>query len=204
MSTYDLEEQEQLAELKAFWRLYGNLIVLAVAAALAVFAGYRIWHWYQASQASQASARLCRAAEGRCGERREESAGPRRDPDRAVPALGVRAARRLHLGEGPLRRRRSQDRARAARVGGRECARSRRAGARAAAARQRHARRPGLRRGAEGARRETGVGVRGAVRGRARRRAGRTGQAGGGEGRLLGGARQAEARGRCRPGSSSS
>jgi hypothetical protein len=55
MSTYDLEEQEQLAELKAFWRLYGNLIVLAVAAALAVFAGYRIWHWYQTSQASRRS-----------------------------------------------------------------------------------------------------------------------------------------------------
>ena len=56
MSTYDLEEQEQLAELKAFWKQYGNLIVLAVAAAVAIFAGYRAWHWYQGSQSTQASA----------------------------------------------------------------------------------------------------------------------------------------------------
>ena len=56
MSTYDLEEQEQLAELKTFWKQYGNLILLAASLALAVFAGYRIWQWYQSSQTVQASA----------------------------------------------------------------------------------------------------------------------------------------------------
>ena len=30
MATYDLEEQEQLAELKAFWKQHGNLILIAM------------------------------------------------------------------------------------------------------------------------------------------------------------------------------
>jgi len=30
MATYDLEEQEQIAELKAWWKQYGNLVMEAV------------------------------------------------------------------------------------------------------------------------------------------------------------------------------
>ena len=56
MSAYDLEEQEQLAELKAWWKQHGTLIVVAICAALVALAGYRMWHRYQASQAVQASA----------------------------------------------------------------------------------------------------------------------------------------------------
>ena len=40
MATYDLEEQEQLAELKAFWKQHGNLILIAIVAALAVVLAY--------------------------------------------------------------------------------------------------------------------------------------------------------------------
>jgi len=56
MSTYDLEEQEQLAELKAFWKQHGNLILIAISAALFAVAAFRGWSWYQSSQAVQASA----------------------------------------------------------------------------------------------------------------------------------------------------
>ncbi|TFW20047.1 tetratricopeptide repeat protein [Massilia arenosa] len=52
---YDLEEQEQLASLKAFWNQYGNLITWILIAALATFAGYNFWNRYQASQAGEAS-----------------------------------------------------------------------------------------------------------------------------------------------------
>ena len=35
MATYDLEEQEQLAEIKVWWKQYGNLLInVATAAAL--------------------------------------------------------------------------------------------------------------------------------------------------------------------------
>jgi predicted negative regulator of RcsB-dependent stress response len=52
----DLEEQEQLAELKAWWNQYGNLVVSAITAAALAFAGWQGWRWYERSQASQAGA----------------------------------------------------------------------------------------------------------------------------------------------------
>lgn len=52
----DLEEQEQVAELKAWWNQYGNLVVSAITAAAVAFAGWQAWRWYERSQASQAGA----------------------------------------------------------------------------------------------------------------------------------------------------
>jgi len=52
----DLEEQEQVAELKAWWRQHGNLIVAVIAAAALAFAAWQGWRWYQANQAAQAAA----------------------------------------------------------------------------------------------------------------------------------------------------
>ncbi|HYG55336.1 MAG TPA: tetratricopeptide repeat protein [Burkholderiales bacterium] len=51
----DLEEQEQVAELKAWWREYGNLVVGALLAVAIAFAGWQGWNWYQRSQAAEAS-----------------------------------------------------------------------------------------------------------------------------------------------------
>ncbi|MDR3299139.1 MAG: tetratricopeptide repeat protein [Candidatus Accumulibacter sp.] len=55
MAAYDLEEQEQLAEIKAWWKQYGNRLVnVACIVALAVLA-WQGWNWYQRNQAGQAS-----------------------------------------------------------------------------------------------------------------------------------------------------
>lgn len=55
MATYDLEEQEQLAELKAWWKQYGNLVTgLVTAAAIGVLA-WQGWNWYERDQAAKAS-----------------------------------------------------------------------------------------------------------------------------------------------------
>jgi predicted negative regulator of RcsB-dependent stress response len=51
-----LEEQEQIDQLKAFWRAYGNLITWVVILVLAAFAGWSAWNWYQRDQAVKASA----------------------------------------------------------------------------------------------------------------------------------------------------
>jgi len=51
----DLEEQEQVEELKAWWRQHGGLISAVVLAVAVGFAGWQAWRWYQASQAAQAS-----------------------------------------------------------------------------------------------------------------------------------------------------
>ncbi len=55
-SHLDLEEQEQLDQLKAFWKRWGNLITWLITAALAAFAAWQGWNWYQRDQAAQASA----------------------------------------------------------------------------------------------------------------------------------------------------
>lgn len=55
MATYDLEEQEQLAEIKVWWKQYGNLVVgLLTAASIGVIA-WQGWNWYQRNQTAQAS-----------------------------------------------------------------------------------------------------------------------------------------------------
>lgn len=52
---FDLEEQEQLAELKAWWNKYGNLVTWVLIAALAAYATWNGWNYYQRNQAVQAS-----------------------------------------------------------------------------------------------------------------------------------------------------
>jgi len=49
----DLQEQEQVDALKAFWAKYGNLIMWTVTLALAAFAGF---NWYQKLQRDKAGA----------------------------------------------------------------------------------------------------------------------------------------------------
>jgi predicted negative regulator of RcsB-dependent stress response len=56
MSTYDLEEQEQIDALKAWWNRHGNLVVAFVVAVALAVAGVFGWRSYQASQSAQASA----------------------------------------------------------------------------------------------------------------------------------------------------
>jgi len=52
----DLEEQEQLAELKSWWKAHGNLVVGVIVVAMLAFAGWRYWRVYQANDAAQAAA----------------------------------------------------------------------------------------------------------------------------------------------------
>ncbi|GLR25819.1 YfgM family protein [Limnobacter litoralis] len=54
MSRYTLEEEEQLAELKAFWNKYGNFILTLLIIGFGAYAAYNGWHWWKARQASQA------------------------------------------------------------------------------------------------------------------------------------------------------
>ena len=51
---YDLEEQEQIATLKAWWKDYGNLVITAVAAGALAVGGWQGWRYYQSSQSMAA------------------------------------------------------------------------------------------------------------------------------------------------------
>jgi predicted negative regulator of RcsB-dependent stress response len=52
----DLEEQEQLDEIKHFWREYGNLITWALIAVFGAIAGWNGWQYWQRTQAVQSAA----------------------------------------------------------------------------------------------------------------------------------------------------
>ncbi len=52
----DLEEQEQLDQLKHFWKQYGNLITWALILVLGAFASWNFYQYWQRSQATQAAA----------------------------------------------------------------------------------------------------------------------------------------------------
>jgi predicted negative regulator of RcsB-dependent stress response len=57
MATHlDLEEQEQLDQLKAFWKQYGNLVTWVLIALLGAYAAWNGWNWYQRDQAVKAGA----------------------------------------------------------------------------------------------------------------------------------------------------
>src|SRR3979490_1151873 len=51
----DLEEQEQVAQLKAWWTTHGNLVLAVVIAAAGAVGGWQGWRWYEHSQAAQRS-----------------------------------------------------------------------------------------------------------------------------------------------------
>ena len=50
----DLQEQEQLEDIKAFWKRYGNLIAWLITACLLAYAGWNGWGWYQRDQTAKA------------------------------------------------------------------------------------------------------------------------------------------------------
>ncbi len=55
-SHLDLEEQEQLDQLKHFWNKYGNLITWTAIVVFGAIAAWNGWQWWQNRQAAQASA----------------------------------------------------------------------------------------------------------------------------------------------------
>ena len=55
-SSLDLQEQEQVDALKAFWTQYGNLITWALILVLGAFAAWNGWNWYQRDQGVKAGA----------------------------------------------------------------------------------------------------------------------------------------------------
>ena len=52
---YDLEEQEQLDEFKAWWKQNGKMVTSLLVAVLVGYAAFQGWHFYQNKQSVEAS-----------------------------------------------------------------------------------------------------------------------------------------------------
>ena len=55
MAAYDLEEQEQLEDLKAWWKQWGNTISGVIIAVCVGVIGVQGWRWWTGQQAERAS-----------------------------------------------------------------------------------------------------------------------------------------------------
>jgi predicted negative regulator of RcsB-dependent stress response len=56
MAVYDLEEQDQLDDLKAWWSRWNNVITTIALVIAIALAGWQGWRWWNARQAEEASA----------------------------------------------------------------------------------------------------------------------------------------------------
>lgn len=52
---YDLEEQEQIASLKAWWDRFGNVVTWLIIVVCAAYAGWSGWDYYLRNQSAKAS-----------------------------------------------------------------------------------------------------------------------------------------------------
>ncbi|MGE5639832.1 MAG: YfgM family protein [Clostridia bacterium] len=74
----DLEEQEQVDELKAWWNQWGTLITATILAAAIAFAGWQGWNWYQREQSARAATlyeSLARAVQANDGKAVRDAGG---------------------------------------------------------------------------------------------------------------------------------
>jgi predicted negative regulator of RcsB-dependent stress response len=55
MATYDLDEQERLDELKAWWKRWGSLAMTGLAVVIAAAAGWRYWQNHTLTQSLEAA-----------------------------------------------------------------------------------------------------------------------------------------------------
>jgi hypothetical protein len=93
MAVYDLEEQEQLEDLKAWWRRWGNLISGVVIAVCVAIVGVQGWRWWQHNQAEQAAVLYGAIAVGGPGQRRRQGQGRDEPARRSFRRHELRPAR---------------------------------------------------------------------------------------------------------------
>ncbi len=103
----DLQEQEQLDTLKAFWKQYGNLITWLLIAVLGAMAAWNGWQWWQRDQGLKAGAlfdELDRAAQAGDVEKTARVFADMKQhfPRTALAQQAALAAARLQFDKGQL------------------------------------------------------------------------------------------------------
>ena len=113
MAAYDLEEQEQLATLRAWWKDNGSLVIVGLSLVVIVLAAWQGWNYYQRNQAAQASAlydSVQKAARASDLKQVRESAGAILEhyPRTAYAAMAALVSAKAHFQGGDLKTARAQ------------------------------------------------------------------------------------------------
>jgi predicted negative regulator of RcsB-dependent stress response len=113
MRELDLEEQEKLDELKAWWKQHGGLVVLAIAAVAIAIGGTNLWRWYQRTQALEAGQLYVALGKAeRAGDpkalRDAGGALTERYAGTLYASLGALSAARFHFDRGELKSAKAQ------------------------------------------------------------------------------------------------
>lgn len=108
MAVYDLEEQEQLDELRTWWKQYGNLVTAASVIVAVAVVGWQGWNWWQREQGTQAAAVYAvveRAAGEHDAKRAREATSELIDKfsGTAYAGMAVLVSARLHVEAGDLK-----------------------------------------------------------------------------------------------------
>ena len=103
----DLQEQEQLDALKAFWNKQGNLITWTLLLVLGAFAAWNGWNYWQREQAAKAAAmfeELDRAAQAGDADRTGRVFADLRErfPRTAFAQQGGLAAAKVQVAKGQV------------------------------------------------------------------------------------------------------
>jgi predicted negative regulator of RcsB-dependent stress response len=104
----DLEEQEQVAELKAWWQQHGRLVTAVIVAAALGFSGWQGWRIYQQNQAANAAGlydTLARAAEGGDAKAMRDAGGTLIEsyPRTLYASMGALVAAKFHFEKNDLK-----------------------------------------------------------------------------------------------------
>ena len=110
---YDLEEQEQIATLKAWWKDNGTLLLSLVTAAALALAGWQWWRSWQGNQVAQARALyevLARAAQTGDAKVVRDAAGSLVEsfPRTLYASMGALASARFHFERADLKNAKAQ------------------------------------------------------------------------------------------------
>jgi predicted negative regulator of RcsB-dependent stress response len=110
---YDLEEQEKIASLKAWWDRYGNALTSVVLGVALAVAGYNVWGWYQRDKAAKAGAlydELTRAVTAKDAAHVRELTGMLLDkyPATAYAEMGALASAKANLDAGDAKTAKAQ------------------------------------------------------------------------------------------------
>ena len=113
MATYDLEEQEQLAAFKAWWKDHGGAIILGATLVCGAIGAWNGWTWYQRSQAAQAAVlydTLQKAARANDLKTTRETAGAILEnfPRSAYAPLAALVSAKIHFQAADLKTARAQ------------------------------------------------------------------------------------------------